>query len=244
MSLQGFIRKLQNSCTRIYLDLAQSFMENSLIRETWVSMAEDKEEQARCLNALPSRFWSRHNKEEALFEAVQACLKPFQHPEHESDRSLQSTFARVFDLEEPIILKVYAPLIRHLRTGWTDNALDFYIMIKAHVARLARITQSFSGDPALIQRFMTLLVNFEKAVQAPDLQLLPEKTSASPRRSAQRVSAAKLTRVNGKQKLRLKGRKVKSAMRTHPLGNRAKAIPKRSKPPLKKFSLTRRRARS
>jgi hypothetical protein len=243
MSLQGFIRKLQNSCTRIYLDLAQSFMENSLIRETWVSMAEDKEEQARCLNALPSRYWSGH-KEEALFEAVRACLKPFQHPESESDRSLQTTLSRVFDLEEPIILKVYAPLIRQLRTEWTDHALDFYIMIKAHVARLARITQSFSGDPALTQRFMTLLENFEKAVQAPDLQLLPGKTSASPKLSVQRVSAVKLTRADGKQKLRLKGRKVKNAMRTHPLGNRAKAISKRSKPPLKKFSLTRRRARS
>jgi len=243
MSLQGFIGKLQNTCTRMYLDLAKSFVENVLFRETLVSLAHGKEEQAKCLKALPARYWGRHKKEEALFAAVKACLVQRTSPESETETSMQRTLSRVFDFEEPVILRVYAPLIRHLRTEWTDHTLDFYILTKAHVVRLARLAQSFSGNPVLIQRSMTLLEGFERAVQAPDLSLLQERRHVPLKKSAKKPTAAKSKPAGKKRTLRLAGRKKKHSPKTHPMGNRAKIISKPAKRLLKKLSIARRRAR-
>jgi hypothetical protein len=230
MSLQGFIGKLQNSCARMYLGLAKSFVENGLFRETLASLAQDKEEQAKCLKALPSKYWNRYKKEKALFAAVKECMALLQKPENEPDRSMQHILSRAFDFEEPIILGIYAPLIRDLRTEWKDHTLDFYILTKAHVVRLARIAQSFSGNPVIIQRSMTLQENFEKAVQAPDLSLLQENSQTRLKRTAKKPKAAQPTH------------KVKHALKTRPLADRAKVIPKHAKPTLKKISLARRRA--
>jgi hypothetical protein len=243
MSLQGLIRKLQDSCARTYLRLASSFVENGLFRETLASLAQDKEEQAKCLKNLPSKYWSRYKKEKALITAVKDCMAVLQRPESEPDRSMQSILSRAFDFEEPIILKIYAPLIRDLRTEWKDHTLDFYILTKAHVVRLARIAQSFSGNPVIISRSMTLLESFEKAVQAPDLSLFRGNQQTRTNRTAQKSKIIKPMRAGKKHVPHVRARSTKRALKTHPLGDRTKTTSKPAKPPLKKLALARRRAR-
>jgi hypothetical protein len=243
MSLHGFIGKLQYSCAGIYLDLTKSFAENGLFRETLASLAQDKEEQAKCLQALPSKYWNRHKEEKELFAAVKECISLLQKRENETDRSMDRILSKAFDFEEPIVLRIYAPLIRNLRTEWTDHTLDFYILTKAHVVRLSRIAQSFSGNPVIIQRSLTLLENFEKAVQAPDASLFPEKRQAGPKRTAKISKVAKIALANKKSAPRLKKTGVKHSLKTPCLTDRAKVIQKHAKPPLKKISLARRRAR-
>jgi hypothetical protein len=243
MSLQGFIGKLQNASARVYLDLANSFVENGLFRDTLVSMAQDKEEQAKCLKDLPARYWNHHKKEESLLDVVNECLKQLAKPRNEPSTSMQLALSWAFDLEEPIILKVYAPLIRHLRTEWTDHALDFYILTKAHVAKLARIAQSFSGNPILIQRSMALLDGFEKAVQTPDPTLFHAKAHELHKKPAREKGEAISTPAGKTRKPPTTKHKAKHALKRRALGNRTKIIPKPPKPPLKKISIARRRAR-
>jgi len=243
MSLQGSIRKLQNTCARMYLKLAKSFVENGLFRENLALLAQDNEEQAKCLKALPVRYWTQHKKEKALFAAVKECLALLSSRDKQTDTSMQHMLSRAFDLEEPIILKIYAPLIRHLRTDCTDCTLDFYVLTKAHVVRLARIAQSFSGNPSLILRSMTLLEAFEKAVQAPDPSLLRETPRVQLKKSVRKAAAKKSTHAGKKRTVRHAGRNAKRIPKTLPLGNRAKIISKPAKSPLKKLSIGRRRAR-
>ena len=227
----------------MYLVLSKSFVDNGLFRETLASLAQDKEEQAKCLKALPSKYWKRYKREKELFAAAKDCMGILRKPEDESDRSMQHILSRAFDFEEPIVLKIYAPLIHDLRTEWKDRTLDFYILTKAHVVRLARIAQSFSGSPVIIQRSMALLESFEKAVQAPDVSLFQERLQARSKRAAKRVRTVKPVRTSKKRAQRLTTHKVNQALKTRPLGGRTKVVPKRAKPPLKKLSLARRRAR-
>jgi len=229
MNLHGSITKLQSSGARLYVELAQYFKENNLIRDIWLEMARDKEQQVGSLKSLPRSFWSElRERADGLLAAVQSCL-PLAECSKDEERSLHKCFTKTLNFEEPIILKVYAPLIRQLRTEWTDHALDFYIMVKAHVARLLRVVQSFSGDPVLVQRAATMLQYFEKEVQTPETPMVAD--------------IRKVSKKTVSKKARRGARKTQAeaASRPLPLGTRTKSITAHSKP--LSIELHRRRAR-
>ena len=171
MNLHGSIKDLQNKIVQLYLKLEHRFSENGLIRELWSAMANDVSQQIRSLNALPPSFWNQLKKDQNLPLIAAAEGASHQSIENEEDLSLMGCFSRALCLEEPTILKVYVPLIRRLRENSTAPALDFYIVVKAHLARITRVTESYSGDPAVIQRANSLLQAFEKEVQEPSIKI-------------------------------------------------------------------------
>jgi len=168
MGLLGSITKVQNLGVQFYTELAQVFSANSLIRETWICMAQDLQQQVAGLQALPHSFWNQiKDEEDALLEATRACSDVRQ-GDTGQPATLGHSLSRSLDFEEPLILKIYVPLIRRLRTGGSGQVLDLYIMLKAHVSRLLQVVQSYSGDPASIQRVSSLFQSFEKGVQVPE----------------------------------------------------------------------------
>ncbi|HTY63884.1 MAG TPA: hypothetical protein VMG30_16675 [Acidobacteriota bacterium] len=195
-------------------------------------MAHDIEQQVISLSALPQSFWKQLKKDQdsALMGAAESARN--QSIENEGDQSLKGYFSSALCYEEPTILKVYAPLIRRIRENSIAPALDFYIMVKAHLARITRVTQSFSGDPAIIQRANTLLQAFEREVQEPHM-VIPEPDKKMKKgdaaRSAMHKEAAKIHR--------------KAPKKAHPLAKPAKILRRRPKPLVKKVNITRRRAR-
>lgn len=235
MSLHSSITKLQSSGARLYVELAQYFKENTLIRDIWLEMARDKEQQVGSLKSLPPSFWSElRESANGLLAAVQSCL-PLAECLSDEERSLHKCFTKTLQFEEPIILKVYAPLIRQLRTEWTDHALDFYIMIKAHVARLLRVVQSFSGDPVLVQRAGTMLQNFEREVQTPEIPVVASILKVSKKTVSKKAG-------HGARKVAARRTQVKSSRRPLPLSKRTKGIAAHRKPLVKSIELRRRRA--
>jgi hypothetical protein len=215
MPLLGSITKLQHLGRDFYAGLAEVYSANTLIRETWTSMSQDLEHQTASLQKLPHSFWTRlKGEEEKLREAVQACWHPG-HPAQEPDHSLTRSLSRALDFEEPLILGVYVPLIRHLRSEGSGQVLDLYIMVKAHISRVQQVIRSFSGDPVTNLRVASLIQTFEKAVQVPEEPVvLPHHVKL----------AAHIKRGE-------KAKKLKKSPRT--AGKRAKLLPKRSKPLLK-----------
>ncbi|MBN1568878.1 MAG: hypothetical protein JXA73_13600 [Acidobacteria bacterium] len=146
------------------------------------------------------------------------------------DQPLVSCFEHALRLEEPTILKVYAPLIRRLRENLTAPALDFYIVVKAHLARISRETKAFSGDPVLIERSDSLLQAFEKEVQEPHIEV--------------QIHAGKKPQVRHMGPGKVTVKKVQKAVpKARPLAKRAKILHSRTKPLVKKVSIQRRRAR-
>lgn len=229
MNLQGSITENQNAIHQLYLKLEHSFTENSLIRELWNSMAQDVSRQIDSLKKLPVSFWTQKKKNpEGLSEAAHQVHSP-QTFDKDEVLSLKTCFSLALEFEEPTILKVYVPIIRSLRKDWTNASLDFYIMVKAHLARIVRVTESFSGDPILIQRANLLLQTFEKEVQEPEIiAIIPDKKSVTP---------------GTKQKTNLESKKKKPLKVAHPLAKHAKTPHGRTKPLAKKVELPRRRAR-
>ena len=214
MPLLGSITKLQHLGRDFYAGLAEIYSSNTLIHETWISMSQDLEHQTASLQKLPHSFWTRlKNEQEKLHEAVQASWHPG-HPVQEPDHSLKRSLSHAMDFEEPLILGVYVPIIRHLRSEGSGQVLDLYIMVKAHISRVQQIISSFSGDPVTNQRVAALIQTFEKEVQVPEEPLVIPH--ARP--------AAHLNKGE-------KAKKPKKSPRT--TGKRAKFLPKRSKPLLK-----------
>jgi hypothetical protein len=166
MALLGSIAKLQNHGIQFYTDLARIFDENQLIRETWTCMAQDLKHQASSLQALPHSFWAHlKTEQERLRQAVQNCWMPS--VEDETEKTLQHFLLKTLDFEQPLILGVYVPLIRRLRSAGSGHVLDLYIIVKAHVSRLLHVIRSFSANPVCLQRVATLIQEFEKEVQVP-----------------------------------------------------------------------------
>jgi len=185
MNLNGSIADLQKSAIKLYLKLQQRFKENVLIRELWSSMANDLTQQKSCLKALPPSFWNQLQKEHG--ESLQAVV-PYvrlQITDNIKDMPLKGCIEGTLLFEEPAIMKIYIPIIRSLRENMANPALDFYIMVKAHLARIARMTASFSGDPVIIQRSSLLIQSFEREIQEPPVEVIV------PQRKARAKSAAK-----------------------------------------------------
>ncbi len=229
MSLPGALAKLQKKGTDTYLQAAQFFSENNLIRETWIEMSRDLERQAASLKSLPAAFWTRLKADEATLNAALELWSAPQASQPWESKALTHCLTRMLEFEEPLILRTYVPLIRVLRTEWTDRALDFYIMVKAHVARLTRIIEPFSGDPALTQRAANLMQVFEREVQVPAAPSHPR-----PDRSMNRPKAPARDKPAHDQE---SGRPLRS------LAGRGKGLGKRSKPLVKKIEIPRRQAR-
>ena len=235
MSPRGSIDKLQKSGARLYAKLSQCFSENGLIRQVWHEMARGKELQAATLRALPAKFWIELKKQDvALEESIRHSLARVKN----SDRlslSMQGSFAWMLEFEEPVILKIYAPIIRYLRTGWKDHALDFYILVKTDVTRIARVIQSFSGDPDLKQRAAVLQQDFDKGVQVIEIQPV-----ARARRAKQKAAVANRPR----EARRAASKPARAAsVKKSPLSQRIKPVQSRAKRLVKKIELPRRRAR-
>ena len=233
MNLKGFLSRLQLSRADYYRNLAQIFDSNQVIRETWTDMAHDMEQQAASLESLPGSLWKKWKDEPGpLAEAIQTCRAIHKGIESEEDKSLQTCFSATLNMEEPLILRTYVPIIRYLRTDYSDQSLEFYIMVKAHVARLSRLIQPFAGDPVLLQRVANLQEFFEHEVQAPIIPPAPPKKKGSSKR----------THPSGRQRVAKEAAGVRTgarARRALPLGGRAK----RSKTMVGKLELARRRAR-
>jgi|WetSurMetagenome_2_1015567.scaffolds.fasta_scaffold228833_1 hypothetical protein len=230
MNLHGSIKELQSAIVKLYLELEQHFSENTLIRELWNTMAHDVSQQIRSLDMLPQSFWTQLKKEPNAPAADAVAGSRQQSVDIEGDISLRLCLDRVLLLEEPVIVKIYAPLIRRLRENLTEPALDFYIMVKAHLARITRVTQSFSGDPVLIQRANSLLQAFEKEVQEHHAELRLPKL---PKPQAVQPPAAKEAAKKSK----------KAPAKSRPLAKHAEALRGRTKTLVKKVSLPKRRAR-
>jgi len=195
MNLQGSITELQDTVIQLYVELQQRFSENQIVRDLWSAMAQDITQQKQSMSALPHSFWAQMKDEQDKFQKEISTAR-HQAIDKKEDLSLVSCFERAFLYEEPTILKIYVPIIRRLRENRTDRALDFYIVVKAHLARITRAAQSFAGDPRILQHSHRLLQQFEKEVQEPqvvmehrppkarpiqDLQIqVPEKPAAKP----------------------------------------------------------------
>jgi hypothetical protein len=232
MKLRGSLAKLQKAVSRFYALLQQRFEGNILVSESWASMGSDLDIQSASLKKLPPSFWQSLKKQEAeLLQATQVILPEKGDRRDKVEGLLQSCFVYTLDIEEPMILRVYAPLIRRLRVEWTDRALDFYVMVKAHIARLARLVQAYSGDPLLSQRCAILFQSFEKEVQEPKVVVIP---LAKPARKGL-SSSHHAPRATVKRRPRI--------AKAKPPARSMKTRSSRAKPLVKKIEISRRRAR-
>ena len=220
MNLRGSIAEIQNILARFYLKLAERFQENILVRELWNAMAADVSQQVKSLNAFPESFWNQLRKDqEELFAALQSGKN--QVPENKENIALRECFEQALRLEETVILKVYAPILRSSRENSTERPVEFYILVKTHLARISRAMEFYSGDPLVVQNSNLLREHFEREVQHGQ----PEKRV--PPKPARDKKA---------------GEKPKEAKHPHVLAQRAKSHHDRSKPLVEKIDLHRRRA--
>jgi hypothetical protein len=228
MNLHGSITELQNRVVCLYLKLQQRFKENNVISELWSAMASDVSQQVKSLDGLSGSFWHELKKNDQFSEVVNDIKTRI--PENTEDRPLQGCFENALAIEEPVTLKIYGPILRNLREHWSDQSLDFYIVVKAHLARITRVMQAYSGDPLILQRSNLLLRQFEKDVQAPQVAV-----------------AEKANRKRHFREKKAEPKSRRSSARHHPLPRHivkhAKTRPERRKPLVEKMNLRRRRAR-
>ena len=225
MSLYGSIKEVQNTIEGFYLKLGQRFNENKLIMKLWNQMAQDVSQQIQSLHELPKSFWTRLQKDQnGLMQTIKAEIKPQNH-EIEKDISLSECIEKAIQSEEAVILKIYVPIIRNLRKNWTGQALDFYIMVKAHTVRIKRVAEAFSGDPIVMQHSALLFQGFEKEIQEPDIEIIqkikPSRKSRTAKGKKPEKTKAK-TPVKPKAKVKAQT-KPKSKQETKP---KARAKPK------------------
>jgi hypothetical protein len=182
LRLRSPLSKLEKAIARFYLQLQQRFEGNSLVSESWAEMGGDLQAHAESLKKLPSWFWQSMKKQEKELVRATGTILPAEAIKPAT--SLQACLVQMLNIEEPMILQVYAPLIRRLRAEWTERALDFYVMVKAHIARIARVVQAYSGDPAMSQRCAILFQKFEKEVQEPAAVEMKQKKPVRNRAAA------------------------------------------------------------
>ena len=218
MSLYGSIKEVQNTIEKFYLKLEQRFNENKLIMKLWNQMAQDVSQQIQGLHELPKSFWTRFQKDQnELMQTIKADIKPQNH-EIEKDISLSECIEKAIQSEEAVILKIYVPIIRNLRKNWTGQALDFYIMVKAHTVRIKRVAEAFSGNPIVMQHSALLFQGFEKEIQEPDIELIRKIKHARKSRTVKGKKLQKLkakTPAKPKAKLKIQAKpKSKPAVKT------------------------------
>ena len=228
IKLRGPLLKLQRASAKYYALLQQHFEGNLLISETWSVMAHDLEAQAESLKKLPVSFWVALKKQEK--ELARATELSLEVEPNGFASSLRDCLTQTLELEEPIILKIYSPLIRTLRSVWSDRSVDFYVIVKAHIARIERLVQSYSGDPALGQRCAVLLQTFEKEVQEP------AAVEATSRKPAQKKAAS--SKKSGRPAAMRRAVVAASKKPSRVLGK----LTKRAKPLVNKIDIPRRRA--
>ncbi|MBN2338634.1 MAG: hypothetical protein JXP48_08860 [Acidobacteria bacterium] len=201
-------------------------------------MESDIGQQIRSLKALPPSFW-RQLKQAADAPKPSSLGKKKDHIfEKEDVISLQRSFEIALEAEEPVILEIYVPIIRNLRKNWTSESLDFYILVKAHLARIVRVTESFAGDPLLVQRANILLQGFEKEVQEREEELPPPVNRVFAGPAARKKTPAAKAPKKGVAKVPKKAAQAAASPKSP-----AKSHRKPSKAPAKKVDLQRRRAR-
>jgi len=249
MNLSGAVVEYLNSLLRFYRKLEERFEENSIIQKFWRDMADDTSLQIQNLKSLQTSVWNQFknapdNSFESAFKAVKEVSAP---PADVSDISLRDCFEISLRLTEPVVLKIYARLVRLQRKSAAATTLNFYIPVKAYVARLVRITESFAGDPMLIRRAQLLLVGLDKEVQEPVQEIrvpaanvLSAKTQKASVSGKVGVKTAKETKV---------GVKTAKATTKTPHGNikttapkPVKAVPVKTKTPPGKTPATTKRA--
>ncbi len=227
MNLHGSIAELQNAVVQIYNRMQQRFVENRVISDLWSAMANDVSRQTSSLKDFPASFWSRlKNERDGLAKAVSSSANAHA-SESIPDLSLSGCIELSLKIEEPVILKVYVPLIRSLRDNQANQSLEFYIMVKSHLARINRVTQSYSGNPLVIQRSNLLLQNFEKEVQEQQPPPVAARVSGS---------ASKTKRLP--KPLRKVSKRISRPLAKRPLGRS-----RRTKPLVEKVEIRRRRVR-
>ncbi|MDR0311267.1 MAG: hypothetical protein LBJ21_06760 [Acidobacteriota bacterium] len=164
------IAERQNSLLQLYQKLEKRFEENNVIRTLWRDMAGDVSLQIQSLKSFPSSFWNQFkNAPDDGFESAVKSVSP--PPSDVTDISLRNSFELSLQMAEPVVLKIYARVIRLLRKNSTAPALNFYILVKAYVARLVRTTNSFAGDPLLIRRAELLMLELEREAQEPSPEI-------------------------------------------------------------------------
>jgi hypothetical protein len=224
------LSKLQRASAKYYLQLQQRFAANVLVSEMWGSMEQDLLAQAEGIKKLPSAFWMSLQKQEAeLARAAESLYTGFS---GEQGGTLTACLSRTFELEEPVILSIYAPLIRRLRADWTEVALDFYVLVRARIIKLARLIQTYAGDPALCQRCAVLLVNLDKEVQEPN------KVAVSRKRQTSQKSAGPV-----KRPVKAAAGRSKLAVSKKSPARQRDRVAKHAKPLVKEIGISRRRAR-
>jgi hypothetical protein len=233
MNLHGSISELQHAVVQLYHKLEQRFIENKMISELWGAMAHDISHHISSLDALAPSFWNRLKQEaDGLTETLTSG-----HRAHISDEAMDRSLTECLELslliEEPIILKTYVPIIRSLRENQANQSLDFYIMVKAHLARITRVTQAYSGDPLIIKKSNLLLQNFEKEVQEPQITVVLKTVN----------SVHHIVPKPRSEKQELKPSRTASKRKAHPLAKRALNRPGRVKPLVDKVDMRGRRAR-
>jgi len=259
MKLWSPIAKLQRRGAGLYLRLAERFAGNAVIRDTWTAMASDLDQQTSSLKSLRPAFWKLLEKQEKeLLQGISESAPPAANdPLDPADWTLQASFARTLDFEERFTLKVYAPIVYRMREQ-SGGPLDFYVIVHAHLTRLARLIQPFSGDPVLTQRCLNLVHQFEKEAQGPEPEIpflrKKEKKATARRqrpaaRPARRVILGRTTGKKGLPKRRAIARpapKRRAQGRPAPKRRLAAATRrphKRAKPLVKNVKLGRRARR-
>ena len=234
MNLSGPIAEHQNSLQRMYQKLADRFEENSIIQALWRDMSEDVSLQIQGLRALPSSFWNQLKKSPDIH--LEAAVREYRPAAASMETvSLRESFELVLQSAEPVLLKIYARIVRLLRgTPVTHQSLDFYILVKAHVARIVRGIESFAGDPVLIRRAQLLLYELEKEVQKPEPEVKVAVTATEARKAS--VAAAKPTSTKATPKTLKKPAKTVQLKVSSPKSKSTKATPKRPKAHSKKVS--------
>lgn len=230
--------KLQKRQARYYFDISERFRENSLICEKWRAIGSGLEKQSEVLKALPLSFWKALDRQEArsLLKAVANVLNS-EHAGPAAQDPLRQCFAKCLDSEEPVILEIYAPLLRTLKAHWTDRALDWYIMVRSHLTRLIQSIEPFCGEPMLARRCALLAERFELALNQPAVHATAKqgvgKSVRAQRKAARRIpstaSAAARKTVRASQ----------AVARRKSLRAGQHRIPKSPKPLIRKVRLRR-----
>lgn len=236
MNLQGSLARFLKTGATFYKKRADCFSHNQIVRDVWLRLAEDMDTQASSLKKLSPAFWREFQPYQD--DLIQNVPKGF--PIKGNSRPcetvpLQESIGQSLLLEEPVVLRIYAPLVRKMRSAWSNRNLDFYVIVKSHVTGLMRLVQTYCGDPALIQRAVSLLENFEREAQEPEFVVVEKVARKGRTRKRAVVSAAARTQQRT-------ARKPSRKAPRRPLASRPRPVPKRAKPLVRKIRISPRRA--